>query len=66
MKRTALTLAVLGAAIATVIPLTGAGAQSPGPRTISHVERNKGSISALVDNPPRIRDPAGRRSRSAT
>jgi hypothetical protein len=44
---------VLAAGGAAAIPLTGAGAQSPGPRTITLVEHNKGSSFGFADNTPR-------------
>jgi hypothetical protein len=55
MQRSVPALAVLAAGMAVAIPLTSAGAQSPGPRTITLVEHNKGSSFGFVDNPPRIR-----------
>jgi hypothetical protein len=56
MKRIALALAVVGAAVAVAIPLTTAGAQSSGPRTLNIVEREKGSQFGFVDNPPKIKN----------
>jgi hypothetical protein len=53
MKR--IGLVAVGAAVAVAIP-TAAGAQTPGPRTIEVVERERGSTFGFVDNPPRIRD----------
>jgi hypothetical protein len=53
MKR--IGLVAVGTAVALAIP-TAAAAQSPGPRTIEVVEREKGSTFGFVDNPPRIRD----------
>ncbi len=48
-------LLAAGTAAALAIP-TAAAAQSPGPRTITLVERDKGSTGGFVDNAPRIRD----------
>ena len=57
MKRLALVLTVLGAAVAVAaIPLGAAGAQSPGPRTIKLVQHDKGGSSGFVDNPPKVRN----------
>jgi hypothetical protein len=56
MKRVALVLAVAGTAAAVSIPLTSAGAQTPGPRTISLVETERGSQFGFVDNPPKIKN----------
>ena len=55
MQRITLTIAAIGAGAAVAVPLTSAGAQSPGPRTIRLVEHNKGSTFGFVDNPPRIK-----------
>jgi hypothetical protein len=53
MKR--IGLIAVGTAVAVAIP-TSAGAQSPGPRTINLVERERGSTFGFVDHAPRIRD----------
>jgi hypothetical protein len=53
MKRALLVLAVPAAALAVIIPLTSAGAQAPTGRTLTFVERDKGSTFGYVDNPPR-------------
>jgi hypothetical protein len=56
MKRTALALAAIGAAAVAAVPLTSAGAQTPGPRTITLLETEQGSQFGFVDNPPRARN----------
>ena len=53
MKRALIVLAVPAVALAVIIPLTSAGAQAPTGRTLTFVERDKGSTFGYVDNPPR-------------
>jgi Dirigent-like protein len=53
VKRTPLVLAGLVAGAAIAVPLGSAGAQSPGGRTLTFVERDKGSTFGFVDNPPK-------------
>jgi hypothetical protein len=53
MKRALVILAVPAAALAVAIPLTTAGAQSPSGRTLTFVERDKGSSFGFVDNAPK-------------
>jgi hypothetical protein len=56
MHRSVPALAVLAAGVAAAVPLTNAGAQSPGARTVNLIEHNKGSTQGFVDNPPKMKN----------